>query len=198
MYVDGRTNLFVVVYGSKNYNRPTDTCGLLIIFTLQHLPSYMHEKLIIDQCLRAWEQRVAQATKLLDALSEWAMDTEVAPGRNKVVYIIGHLLVVHDKLVEGMEFGERSFAHLDSLFLDAQQPDAVYPETAWIKENWTALHQFLNQKLSEMTVAEWLSKHIYVSAEEFATQPERNKLNLLISRTNHLSSHNGQLALVKR
>ncbi len=158
----------------------------------------MHEKLIITQCIKAWEQRVEQATKLFDSLSEWAMDTEVAPGRNKVVYLIGHLLTVHDRMVEGLGLGERSYAQFDHLFIDAQSPDAVYPETAWLKENWDKLHQFINEKFNEMTVENWLSKHAYVTAEEFVTQPERNKLNLLISRTNHLSSHNGQLLLVKR
>jgi hypothetical protein len=158
----------------------------------------MQEKMIIDQCIKAWEQRVAQTTNLIDSLGEWAMDTEIAPGRNKVVYIIGHLLVVHDKLIEGMELGERSFTDLDTLFLGAQQPDSEYPETTWIKENWYTLNEFLNKKFSGMTVADWLSKHAYVSAEDFALQPDRNKLNLLLSRTNHLSSHNGQLVLVKK
>jgi hypothetical protein len=80
----------------------------------------MQENLIIDQCIKAWEQRITQATKLIDALSEWAMDTEIASGRNKVVYVIGHLLVVHDKLIEGMELGDRRHADLDKLFFDAQ------------------------------------------------------------------------------
>jgi hypothetical protein len=158
----------------------------------------MQENLIIDQCIKAWEQRITQATKLIDALSEWAMDTEIAPGRNKVAYVIGHLLVVHDKLIEGMELGDRRHADLDKLFFDAQQPDAQYPDAAWIKENWNQQSQFLNEKFNKMTVADWLSKHAYVSSEDFALQPERNKLNLLLSRTNHLSSHNGQLALVKK
>jgi len=158
----------------------------------------MSEKLIITQCLAAWEQRVAQATKIFDSLSDWAMDAEIAPGRNKVVYVIGHLLAVHDRMIEAMELGERSHADLDHLFIDAQQPDAVYPDTAWLKESWGKLHQFLNEKFNQMTIEDWMSKHIYVTAEEFATQPERNKLNLLISRTNHLSSHNGQLLLVKK
>jgi hypothetical protein len=158
----------------------------------------MNEIMIIGQCVKTWEQRVAQATKLIDSLSDWAIDEEIAPGRNKVVYVIGHLLVVHDKLVEGMGLGERSFADLDTLFLEAQQPDAKYPEAAWIKENWHKVNAFLNQKFNGMTVADWLSKHAYVTAEDFALQPERNKLNLLLSRTNHLSSHNGQLVLVKR
>ncbi len=158
----------------------------------------MPENLIIDQCIKAWEQRIAQATRLMDSLSEWAMDTEIAPGRNKVVYVIGHLLIVHDKLIEGMELGERKHANLDALFLDARQPDAQYPDTAWIKENWKEQSEFLNEKFNQMTEADWLSKHAYVRAEDFALQPERNKLNLLLSRTNHLSSHNGQLALVKK
>jgi hypothetical protein len=158
----------------------------------------MHENLIIDQCIKAWEQRITQATKLIDSLSEWAMDTEIAPGRNKVVYVIGHLLSVHDKLIEGMELGERKHADLDPLFLDPQQPDAKYPDTAWIKENWNEQSKFLIEKFYLLTLTDWLSKHAYVSAEDFALQPERNKLNLLLSRTGHLASHNGQLALVKK
>ncbi|MDB5153870.1 MAG: DinB family protein [Mucilaginibacter sp.] len=158
----------------------------------------MQENLIIDQCIKAWEQRITQATKLIDSLSEWAMDTEIAPGRNKVVYVIGHLLSVHDKLIEGMELGERKHADLDSLFLDPQQPDAKYPDAAWIKENWNEQSKFLNEKFNQLTITDWLSKHAYVSAEDFALQPERNKLNLLLSRTSHLASHNGQLALVKK
>ena len=34
-----------------------------------------------------------------------------------------------------------------------------------------------------------------VSDEDFAREPHRNKLNVLISQTNHLSYHPGQLSL---
>jgi hypothetical protein len=35
--------------------------------------------MITDQCVKNWEQRVAQVTKLIDLLSDWAMDEKTAP-----------------------------------------------------------------------------------------------------------------------
>lgn len=40
-------------------------------------------------------------------------------------------------------------------------------------------------------------KHSAVSEEDFAKEPHRNKLNLLLNRTNHLSYHHGQLVFLK-
>jgi hypothetical protein len=36
-----------------------------------------------------------------------------------------------------------------------------------------------------------------VSPEDFAKEPHRNRLNVLISRTNHMANHIGQLLLLK-
>ena len=35
--------------------------------------------MITDQCVKNREQRVAQATKLIDSLGDWAMDEKTAP-----------------------------------------------------------------------------------------------------------------------
>ncbi len=45
---------------------------------------------------------------------------------------------------------------------------------------------------------EWLGKHTAVSEEDFIKEPHRNRLNVVIGRTNHLSHHLGQLTLLKR
>jgi len=42
---------------------------------------------------------------------------------------------------------------------------------------------------------EWFAKHSAVSAEDFAKEPHRNKLNILVNRTNHHSYHLGQTRL---
>jgi hypothetical protein len=36
-----------------------------------------------------------------------------------------------------------------------------------------------------------------ISEQDFAKEPMRNKLNVLINRTNHLAYHYGQLRLIK-
>jgi hypothetical protein len=47
-----------------------------------------------------------------------------------------------------------------------------------------------------MLLEEWLTKHNSVSAEDFAKEPHRNKLSVLISRAMHQAYHGGQIALL--
>ena len=50
-----------------------------------------------------------------------------------------------------------------------------------------------------MQPEDWFTKHSAISAEDFAKEPHRNKLNILINRTVHQGYHMGQLAyLVKK
>jgi hypothetical protein len=59
----------------------------------------------------------------------------------------------------------------------------------------------LNEKLADhfnqLTVDEWFEKHTAVSDEDFQKEPHRNKLNVLINRTNHLANHLGQMTFLK-
>ena len=48
-----------------------------------------------------------------------------------------------------------------------------------------------------MTAAQWLERHSSVSEEDFAKEPLRNRLAMMLSRTNHVSMHVGQALLAK-
>jgi hypothetical protein len=45
---------------------------------------------------------------------------------------------------------------------------------------------------------EWFTRHNNVSAADFANEPHRNKLNIIINRTNHTSYHLGQLVYLAK
>jgi len=47
--------------------------------------------------------------------------------------------------------------------------------------------------MDSMSPSDWFTKHSAISAEDFEKEPHRNKLNILINRTNHQSYHMGQL-----
>jgi hypothetical protein len=51
----------------------------------------------------------------------------------------------------------------------------------------------LASQFEKMTAAEWFTRHQAVSEEDFKKEPHRNKLNLVINRTNHLSGHYAQM-----
>jgi hypothetical protein len=44
---------------------------------------------------------------------------------------------------------------------------------------------------------DWLKKHTAVSDEDFVKDPTRNRLAILMNRTNHASYHLGQAALAR-
>jgi hypothetical protein len=47
----------------------------------------------------------------------------------------------------------------------------------------------LTEALERFTPEDWLEKHTVVSDEDFAKDPSRNRLAVVLSRTNHMSYH---------
>ncbi|MGZ3776991.1 MAG: hypothetical protein ACXVI9_05205, partial [Mucilaginibacter sp.] len=56
----------------------------------------------------------------------------------------------------------------------------------------------LQQRIDATSADDWFTRHNAVSAEDFAKEPHRNKLNIIINRTNHLSTHLGQLIYLSK
>jgi hypothetical protein len=71
------------------------------------------------------------------------------------------------------------------------------PSVAELRKYWKEVNAKLSAAITTTTSNEWFAKHTAVSAEDFAKEPLRNKLNVLISRTNHQSYHLGQLIYLK-
>ena len=156
------------------------------------------ESLIIKIALNAWEQNISRTDKLITSLSDEQLMREISPGRNRGIYLLGHLVAVHDASLQVLGIGERKYAHLDKAFI--QEPDKSgleLPALDELRSNWAEQIKSLNTYFNGLTVAEWFSKHTAISDEDFAREPHRNKLSVLLTRTNHLSYHFGQLALLK-
>lgn len=158
-----------------------------------------HDQLFIDMALGAWNTYVQRVNKFLAPFSEEELDLEVAPGKNRISYLLGHLVAIHDKLMELLEMGQRSHADLDQPFI--AQPDRAVsniPDAKTLLGYWNKQNEELPEKFKTLTISDWFNKHTAVSAEDFAKDPTRNKLNVLINRTNHMAYHYGQLQLVRK
>jgi hypothetical protein len=55
---------------------------------------------------------------------------------------------------------------------------------------------WLTEALERLRPENWLEKRTAVSDEDFAKDPSRNRLAVVLSRTNHMSYHLGQIMLV--
>lgn len=158
-----------------------------------------HTDLIVKMSLDAWHSNLKRMTDTFNGISDEQMMTEIAPGKNRPVYLLGHMAAVHDRMIPLMGFGERKLEHLDNAFLAS--PDKTVSEIPSIAELRTAFNEANETLASHFTTLssdEWLGKHTAVSDEDFAKEPHRNKLNILFSRTSHIASHLGQLAWVKK
>jgi DinB superfamily len=152
-------------------------------------------KIVLD----AWQREGERFDKFLGEIADDDLKKEIAAGKNTGVYLVGHLVAVGDNLFEILGLGERPFPQLEEIFL--RNPDNKNTETVSIedlKNFWKEISQKLTAEFAKLSPEQWFEKHTSVSAEDFAKEPHRNRLNVLLSRTLHQSNHFGQLALLKK
>ena len=154
--------------------------------------------LLIKMTLTAWDGQNSQLLKLVSTLSDDQLSKEISPGRNTGIYLLGHLIAVSDAMLPLLGWGERVFPELEEPFI--KMPDKsgqAMPPVPELKEKLEAVNQKLALQFQSATADEWLSKHTSVSPDDFTKEPHRNKLNVVISRTNHMANHIGQMLLLK-
>jgi len=155
-------------------------------------------KLMTNMLLKSWMVHITKVNELLESLTDEQLKQPVAPGKNTGVYLLGHLAAVHDALFPLLGFGNKLYPGLEKPFV--KSPDNSgheFPSVTDLKLYWNVVNNSLTERFQQLEPEEWLSRHTAVSEADFEKEPHRNKLNVLISRTNHLAYHWGQLILLK-
>jgi hypothetical protein len=154
--------------------------------------------LFVKMGLMAWETYIGRVNKLLNELPDETLAQQVAPGRNTGTYLLGHLTATHDAMLPALGLGERLYPELEQPFLTSPDGSGLpVPSLQQLREYWAKVNATLAERMATLQPEEWLNRHTIVSEADFAREPHRNKLNLLINRTNHLSYHLGQLIFLK-
>jgi hypothetical protein len=158
--------------------------------------SHSAEEMFATTSLKSWEVWIGRANQLFASLTDEEMLQEITPGRNRPVYLLGHLIAVNDSMIPQLRLGEAKYGHLRKPFLeDPDRGVSDFPPTAELRQNWADLDARLDGLFKELTPDQWLERHATVSEEDFAREPHRNRLAILLSRTNHTSYHVGQMML---
>lgn len=152
---------------------------------------------VINQTIKSWFGYIKQANKLLDQISDEDLLKPIAPNKNTGYYLLGHLAAVNDLLLPLLGLAEPLFPEIKSHFIRTPDKAERAFTVADLKEKWSAVNTELEKQFNSLTADEWMQKHTAISDEDFAKEPHRNRLNVLLSRTNHLSYHLGQLVLLK-
>ncbi len=157
------------------------------------------EELIVAAAVQAWKQQLERAETFFSGLSESQLQQEVAPGKNRLIYLWGHLIAVHDAMLPLLGVGPRLHPELDAAFLKgADRTIEPLPSAADLKRLWDEVHARLVPAIAAFTASDWAQKHAIVSEEDFAKNPLRNRLSILLSRTAHVAYHLGQVVLAPK
>ena len=158
------------------------------------------EQLTVKMAVGSWETHIKRVDALLAALSDEQLSGEIAPGRNSGIYLLGHLTAVHDAMPVILGMGERLYPQLEAVFLTSPDKAGLeIPSTATLRQYWAETNSRLAGYFNKLQPEEWFQKHTQVSAGDFAKEPHRNKLNVLLGRDQSSDSyHHGQLALLKK
>jgi hypothetical protein len=152
-----------------------------------------HEQLTVSVAIASRKTAVARTDKVFSELTEEQFLKEIAPGRN------GHLTAVHDAIHTILGLGDRLHPELEAIFVSKPDKTIVpLPSVTELKKYWTEVNGSLSKKFASLRPQEWLQRHMAMSDEDYAKEPTRNRLSVLLSRTNHLAYHLGQIVLAPR
>ena len=157
------------------------------------------EKSLIDSALRGWKSNIEQADKLFGGLSPEQLEQEVAPGKNRLIYLWGHLAAVNDRLLPLLAIGERLHPEFDVMFIS--NPDKSVQLTVsgqTLKSAWQEINQKLWEGMAKFSAGDWAQRHTAVSEQDFEREPHRNRFAVLLGRSAHVAYHVGQAALAER
>jgi hypothetical protein len=156
------------------------------------------EKSLIDSALRGWKTNVERADKLFGALSAGELEKEIAPGRNRLIYVWGHLAAVNDALIPLLAIGERLYPEFDGMFVSNPDKSVQLTISAEsLKTAWQEINQKLWDGFAKFAPSDWTKRHTAVSEDDFEKEPHRNRFAVLLGRTAHLSYHLGQATLAR-
>jgi hypothetical protein len=155
-------------------------------------------QIIIKMTFDRWQSLLQLFDDALNAMTDEQLQQEIAPGKNRGIYLLGHLIAVHDNMIPLLDFGDKLYPELYESFINAPDKSTLeIPTAATLRANWSNMNGVLSRNFERLQPEDWFKKHTAVTDEEFAKEPHRNKLNIIITRTSHLSYHLGQFILLK-
>lgn len=156
------------------------------------------QQLSVKVALNSWNLVLERADKIFSNLTEDQLLKEVAPGKNRLIYLWGHLIAIHDAMFSILGIGPRLHPELDAIFVS--NPDKVaaqLPAARELKKYWDEVNGKILSEFASLAADEWLLQHRAMSDEDYTKDPTRNRLAVLLSRTNHMSYHLGQIMLAR-
>jgi hypothetical protein len=155
-------------------------------------------ELFVTTVVTSWKQIVNRLDERFAALDGEQLQKQVAPNKNRLFYLLGHLTVLHDRMLPLLGIGERLHPEFDEAYLTNPDQTISDPLSAPdLKKAWGEVNAAIASGVEKFSIDDWLKKHNAISDEDFSNNPTRNRLAVFLNRTNHASFHTGQIALAR-
>src|SRR5579862_3344767 len=107
--------------------------------------------------LKVWKAQIDRADKLLRTLSSEQVLREIAPGRNRLLYLWGHLTAIHDAMLPLLGLGKRLYLEFDVAFvINPDKSQTFTPSHAEIRRAWTTVNGELSKGFEKLSGSDWL------------------------------------------
>ena len=100
--------------------------------------------------LNSWKLAINRFGKTLSELSDEQLQQQVAPGRNRVFYLLGHLTATHDRMFPLLGIGDRLHPELDEPYI--ANPDEVVADplsATELRRAWAEVNNRLTAALED-------------------------------------------------
>src|ERR1700686_2733310 len=107
--------------------------------------------------LKAWKAQIDRADKLFGGISSEGVLREVAAGKNRGLYLWGHLTAVHDAMLPLLGLSERLHPEFDVAFVS--NPDrsrADIPSHEQVRGAWNVVNAELSKGFEKMSWPDWV------------------------------------------
>ena len=126
--------------------------------------------------LKVWKAQLDRADKLFGGLSSEEVLREIAQGRNRLLYLWGHLTAMHDAMLPLLGLGDRFHPEFDVAFVsNPDKSQAAIPSHEQVRQVWKTVNGELWKGFEKMSWSDWLQRHTAVSEEDFAKDASRNR-----------------------
>ncbi len=157
------------------------------------------EQLMVQSAIGNWTRTIQRVSSTFKVLPEAKFYETVAPGRNRLIYLLGHLTASNDGMLPLLGFGPRLYPAFEETFL--HRPDRSVdplPSPAELLRCWVEVTNRLQDHFTSLTPSEWVQRHQAMTDEDYVKDPGRNRFAVLLNRTSHASFHLGQIILATK
>src|SRR5688572_10772040 len=100
------------------------------------------EPLFIKMVLDNWNTSIKRTDDLFNELPDEKLLQQVAPGRNRGIYLLGHLAVIHDRMLSLLDFEKPLHPEWETTFLtNPDNPNASMPAVGELKQYWKTVNE---------------------------------------------------------